>query len=205
VTGPVDAVLAKELRELGTATIYEASKLPCYLPPRISAVWRGAEVVGTALPVALAAGDNLAMHRAVEAAQPGDVLVVDGQDEACGYWGDVLTTAAQVRGIAGLVIDGGVRDTVRLEQLAFPVFSSRVAIRGTTKNDPGVIGQPIRLGVASVRAGDIVVGDADGIVAIPADQLDRVVEASRARQSAETDYVRRIREGELTLDIYRLR
>jgi 4-hydroxy-4-methyl-2-oxoglutarate aldolase len=197
--------LVEELLVLGTATIYEASKSDCYLPSTLRPVWKGAGAVGWALPVSLAAADNLPMHLALEVAQEQDLIVADGQGEACGYWGEILAVGAQERGVTGLVLDGGVRDTARLEELQFPVFSSSVAIRGTVKRDRGSIGQPIQLGRVTVSRGDLVVADADGVLALAPDRVPEVLEASRERLRAETEYLERIRGGELTLDIYGLR
>jgi 4-hydroxy-4-methyl-2-oxoglutarate aldolase len=193
---------ADELLTLGSATLYEAAGLDCFLPVTLRPAWPGSRIVGTALPVRTAAGDNLPLHLALEVAAPGDVLVVDGAGAAHGYWGEVLAVAAQVRGVHGLVIDGGVRDTEQLQQLAFPVFSSVIALQGTTKNDPGTVGEPIVLGTASVAKGDIVVADRDGVVVIPADRFTTVLAAARARQQKEEGFLARIRAGELTTDLY---
>lgn len=194
-----------ELLELGTATLYEASGLPCFLDPRLRPAWPGATVLGTALPVRTAPGDNLPLHLAVAQAQPGDVLVVDAGGVPHGYWGEVLTVAAQVRGIRGLVIDGGVRDTHRLEALGFGVFSSWIALAGTTKDDPGTVGAPIPFGGVTVARGDLVVGDSDGVVVLPAGRLDDILAAARERTRKEAAYLDRLRAGELTLDIYGFR
>jgi 4-hydroxy-4-methyl-2-oxoglutarate aldolase len=190
------------LLELGTATLYEASKLDCVLPHRIRPAWPGAAVAGIALTVAARPGDNLALHLALEQARPGDVLVVDGGCSPHGYWGEVLAEAALARGVLGLVIDGGVRDVERLRDLPFPVFSSHIAIRGTVKNGTGPIGGPLDFDTVTVHRGDTIVADADGIVALPAAELDRITAAAVARADAETEYLRRIRAGESTMDIY---
>ena len=205
MTYPLPAELVAELLELGTATIYEASGRDCFLPASLRPAWRGAAVVGRALPVSMSAGDNLPLHAALEVAGPLDVLVVDGQGEPCGYWGEVLAVAAAQRGVAGLVIDGGVRDVDRLEALRFPVFSSHVAMRGTVKRDPGTVGAPVRLGRTVVAHGDLVVADTDGVLALAPDRLADVLTAARARQEAEAGYLDRLRAGELTLDIYGFR
>jgi 4-hydroxy-4-methyl-2-oxoglutarate aldolase len=159
-------------------------------------------MVGTALPVRTAAGDNLPLHLALEQARVGEVLVVDAAGAPHGYWGEVLTVGAQQRGVLGLVIDGGVRDTARLEQLRFPVWSSWVALRGTAKNDPGTVGRPITLGGAEVARGDLVVADGDGVVVLPAARLPEVLTAARARAEKEAHYLDRLRAGELTVDLY---
>lgn len=194
-----------ELLDLGTATLYEAAGLDCYLPSDLRPVWTTATVVGRALPVSLAAADNLPLHLALEHARPGDVLVADGQRERCGYWGEVLATAAQVRGVRGLIIDGGVRDTEALTRLGFATFSSSVAIRGTAKQDRGRIGSPIQLGRVTVQQGDLVIADADGAVVLPATRVDDVLAAARVRAQTEREYLERIHGGELTVDIYQLR
>ncbi len=133
------------------------------------------------------------------------MLVVDAGAAEHGYWGEVLSVAAQARGVAGLVIDGGVRDVARLEQLAFPVFSSCIALRGTEKSWPGTQGLPIGFGECTVERGDVIVADIDGAIAFPHRELDRVLDHSRDRVAAEASYLDRLGHGELTLDIYRLR
>ena len=146
-------------------------------------------------------GDNLPLHLAVEAAQPGEVLMVNAGGATHGYWGEILTVAAQQRGIHGLVIDGGVRDTERLESLGFPTFSTAIALRGTAKEDPGTIGEPIQFGDVTVAHGDIVV-DRDGVVVLPQGQFATILNAARARQQKEEEFLGRIRGGELTIDLY---
>jgi 4-hydroxy-4-methyl-2-oxoglutarate aldolase len=194
--------LRTELLTLGSATVYEASGLECYLPATLRPAWAGAQVVGTALPVRTAPGDNLPLHLALEVARPGEVLVVDAGAVPHGYWGEVLTVAAQQRGVLGLVIDGGVRDTAQLEELAFPVFSSWVALRGTAKDDPGSVGEPITVGGAPVVRGDLVVADRDGVVVLPAVRVEQVLAAARGRADKEAGYLDRLRAGELTMAIY---
>ncbi|WP_330176907.1 4-carboxy-4-hydroxy-2-oxoadipate aldolase/oxaloacetate decarboxylase [Streptomyces sp. NBC_01498] len=207
-TGPhenTDGTDSDVFLRLGTATLYEASKLDCFLPPRIRPVWPGAALVGRALPVSTAPADNLPLHLVLEQAGPGDVLVVDGRGEDCGYWGEVLTAAAQARGVRGLVIDGGVRDVDQLRARGFPVFSSAVAIRTTVKDDPGTVGTPVTLGGVTVERGDLVVADTDGVVVIPAAAAGAVLAAGLAREAAEAGCLARIGTGELTLDIYGFR
>lgn len=197
--------LRNELLVLGAATMYEASGLDSFLPASIQPAWPGARIVGRALPVRAAAGDNLPLHLAVEQSQPGDVLVVDAGGAEHGYWGEVLTVAAQYRGILGLVIHGGVRDIDRLEALGFPAFSSCIALQGTLKDDAGSVGDPVRIGSATIARGDIVVADRDGVAVIPAAQFEEVLANSRLRAEKEAEYMDRIRAGELTMDLLDLR
>jgi 4-hydroxy-4-methyl-2-oxoglutarate aldolase len=192
--------LAAALLELGAATLGESGARP--MLPRITAVWRGAQVAGPACPVRCAPGDNLAVHVAVARAAPGSVLVVDvGGVPGRGYWGEVLTTGAQARGIAGLVIDGGVRDTQRLEAMRFPVFSSLVALPGATKRQQGSVGRSARVGGVTVSLGDWVVADGDGVVVIAAGGVPAVLDAGRDRASKEDKYFAALREGATTVEL----
>jgi 4-hydroxy-4-methyl-2-oxoglutarate aldolase len=194
-----------ELAAFGTATVYEASGLDCALDPALRPVWPGARLVGRALPVRTHPADNLPLHIALEQARPGDVLVVDGREELCGYWGEVLAVAARARGVAGLVIDGGVRDVVEQERLGFPVFSRGVCVRRTGKAHPGLVNAPVTVAGVHVRPGDAVVADADGVVVLPTEAVTATLDASRARIEKETAYMERLRGGELTLDLYGFR
>lgn len=194
--------VAGELLALGTATLYEASREPCFLDHRLRPAWPGAAAVGIALPVRTDAGDNLPLHLALETAEAGDVLVVDGAGAPHGYWGEVMTVAAQTRGVRGLVIDGGVRDTARLEALGFPAFSTSIALAGTRKATAGSVGEPVRLGAVPVRRGDVVVADADGVIVLPAERFDEILSAARSRAEAESGYLARLRAGETTMAVY---
>ena len=168
------------LTELGAATLGESGGRA--MRDRIRAAWPGAVLVAPATPVVCTPGDNLAIHVGVASAPRGSALVVSvGDVPELGYWGEVLTTGAQSRGIAGLVIDGGVRDISALERLGFPVFSSTIALRGATKLRPGTVGAPATVGDVEVAQGDWVVGDADGVTIVPGDQLADVIAAGRAR------------------------
>jgi 4-hydroxy-4-methyl-2-oxoglutarate aldolase len=147
-------------------------------------------------------GDNLGIHVAVATAAPGTVLVVDVGDVAeRGYWGEVLTTGAESRGIAGLVIDGGVRDIAAIEKHGFPVFSATIALRGASKEHPGAVGAPVIVGGVAVSAGDWVVGDADGVTFIPGDALEATIEAGRAREKKEQLMFEKLRGGATTMEL----
>jgi 4-hydroxy-4-methyl-2-oxoglutarate aldolase len=199
------ADLREELLRLGSATVYEASGAEGALDPAIAPVWPGARVCGPALPVQCSPGDNLAVHLAMEAAESGVVLVVDARGHLAGYCGEVLGVAAQARGVLGLVIDGGVRDSDALERLGFPVFARGRSIARTVKHEPGRVGDPVVAGGALVRLGDVVVADADGVVVVRAERVTEVLEASRARVAKEDQVMARLRGGELTLDLLGLR
>ena len=194
-----------ELLRLGSATLYEASRSDGFLDPAFRPAWDGAQLVGRAYPVSAQIGDNLALHHGIEAAAAGDVLVVDGGGAAFGYWGEVMTVAAQARGIRGLVIDGGVRDTAQLAALGFPAFSTSISIRGTIKQWPGAVGSTITLRGRVIRRGDVIVADRDGIAVIPAERYDEVLASARERAAKEDAYMARLRAGETTLDLYDFR
>lgn len=201
----IDAAVVARAARLGAATLHEAAGRIGVLPPVIKPVARGMRVAGPAVTVHSPGGDNLWLHRAIYVAAPGDVLVVHVSGAVdYGYWGEIMATAAQARGLAGLVIDGCVRDADLLEQIGFPVFAAGLCIRGTGKDHGarGWIGHPLRLGDVTVAAGDLIVGDRDGLVAIPRERAAEVLAASEAREAKEADVMQRLRAGERTLEIY---
>ena len=187
-----------------SATLYEASKQPIAIDSRIQAAWTGARLCGPAFTVQGSGGDNLALHHAVIAAPVGSVLVVDVGGARHGHWGEVLAVAAQQRGIAGLLIDGGVRDRDELRDLGFPVFSRNNSIVGTRKHYAGLLGEPVTVGGVTIVTGDLIVGDADGVVAIPQADIERVLDAADARVAQERDFVTRLRAGASTVELYSL-
>lgn len=194
------AETTEALLELGAATLGESGART--MRARIAPAWRGARLAAPAMPVRCTPGDNLAIHVAVARAPVGAALVVETGDlRELGYWGEVLTTAAQVRGMRGLVIDAGVRDVAALETHGFPVFSALVALRGATKVCAGAIGVPIRCGGVAVEPDDWVVGDDDGVVVVPGAQLDAVVAAGRARAEKEAAVFRALWEGQTTIEL----
>lgn len=195
-----DVEVTHALLELGAATLGESGARA--MRARIHAAWPGARLAAPAFPVRCTAGDNLAIHVAVARAAAGDALVVDvGSFRELGYWGEVLTTAAQARGLSGLVIDGGVRDITEIQAHGFPVFSSMIALRGATKSRTGVIRAPIQCGGVTVELGDWIVGDADGVVVVPEATLADVINAGRVRASKEAAMFRSLWEGRTTLEL----
>lgn len=202
----VDSAVLNQLRFLGTSTLYEAQGRHGALPAAIRPVWRGASVAGPAFTVLVRPGDNLALHHAVALAAPGDVIVAQcGGYEDSGVWGEVLTVAALQRGIAGLVVDGSVRDVDRIEALGFPVFSRGVSMGGTTKDDPGTLGAPLRVGATEVSPGDMVVGDTDGVMAIVRAECGVVVELAQDRDDQEKQMMGALARGTLTIELMGLR
>src|SRR3954464_10924529 len=174
------ADIALRLGAPGAATLGESGARAAN--PGLRPVWPGATVSAPAYTARCSPADNLAIHVAVTAAPRGSVLVVDASLEPeRGYWGEVLTTAAETVGIVGLVIDGCVRDTAALESHGFPVFSAGVALRGASKVAGGDVGAPVTVGGVEVATGDWVVGDRDGVTVVPAAVLDDVLAAGETR------------------------
>ena len=194
---------ARDLIELGSATLGESGGRP--MRARVRPVWTGATLAAPAFPVRCTPGDNLAIHVAVTRAPVGHALVVDvGSERELGYWGEVLTTAAEARGLAGLVIDGCVRDVAALESHGFAVFSTGIALPGATKDRPGSIGSPTTVGGVEVAAGDWVVGDVDGVTVVPGAELGAVLDAGRAREEKEAGLFEQLRTGATTVDLLTL-
>lgn len=198
--GAAHRATAAALLVLGAATLGESGGRP--MAPRIRAVWSGARISAPAYPVRCTPGDNLAIHVAVTTAPPGSALVVDvGNQEEFGYWGEVLTTGAEARKLAGLIIDGGVRDVAALEAHGFAVFSTTVALRGAAKVAPGLVGAPVTVGDAMVHKGDWMVGDADGVTVVPGDAVEQVLVAGRARADKEEGLFRALVAGSTTVEL----
>jgi 4-hydroxy-4-methyl-2-oxoglutarate aldolase len=201
----LNGLSAADVAALGSATLHEAGGRIGAIPAAIRPVTSSPAFAGPAVTVAGPPGDNLWLHRGIYECKPGDVLVatVSGAYE-WGYWGELLTCAAQERGIAGVVIDGCVRDLARLAELGFPVFARGTAIRGTMKASDGVgaINDGLVLGEIVVHPGDWVVGDHDGVVVIPRDRLTAVVAAGQERVRKEAHLMQQLRDGKRTLDLY---
>jgi len=195
------AETAEELVALGSATLGESGALRMH--HRIKPVWKGAVVAGPAITAKCGHGDNLAIHVAVaDNIVVGTVLVVDASDPPeYGYWGEVLTTAAGASDIAGLIIDGGTRDTDAIEALDFPVFSALIALTGAQKKKGGTVGQTVNVGGVDVSPGDWVMGDTDGVVVIPRGDLAKVLEAATARYETEQELFRELKEGKTTIEL----
>ncbi len=195
-----DAEVAAALGALGSATLGESGGRAAHR--RLRPAWTGATLAAPAYPVGCTPGDNLAVHVGVTKAPRGSVLVVDvGQVADRGYWGEVLTTAAESVGLAGLVLDGGVRDVAALEAHGFPVFSATIALTGATKDKPGTVGAPVRVGGVLVSAGDWVVADVDGVTFLPGAELESVLAAGRAREAKEAVFFEALRDGRTTVEL----
>ena len=164
---------------------------------RIQPLTKRMKVAGPALTVEVRPGDNLMIHAALELAQPGDVIVVDGKgDLSCALTGALMAAHAQKAGIAGFVIDGAVRDTEECAQGGFPIFAAGANPNGPWKNAPGRINWPVSLAGTPVNPGDLVVGDADGVVIVPRETAAAIVAAAQAKVDAEAERMKAIARGE---------
>jgi 4-hydroxy-4-methyl-2-oxoglutarate aldolase len=200
-----DGALLEEARSYAPATFYEAAGAIGGLPPEIKPVDPSFVVCGWALPVSTPPHDNLWIHRAIASAGPHDVLVVStGGAYQAGYWGEVLSTAAAACGLEGAVIDGCVRDGARLPTVGVPVFARGLCMFATRKDPDGAgsIGQPVRVGDTTVEAGDVVIGDADGVVVIRRRDFGTVLRSAVEREAKEAAAFQRLKRGETTMSIY---
>jgi RraA family protein len=185
-----------EFAQMVTAHLSDSMDRLYAAGPLLRPMHQGGVLAGSAFTVKTAPGDNLLVHKAVDMAQPGDVIVVDAGGFAdYAVIGDLMATRARQRGLAGLVIWGAIRDSAEIRAQTFPVYARAVTHRGPYKNGPGEINVPIVMGGMPVHPGDIVVGDADGVVAVPQSMAERVLASARAIRDKETVAMEQIRAG----------
>lgn len=198
-----DAV--SRLAKFSSATIHEAQGRKGALSSRIKPIDRSMSFCGPATTVRCAPRDNLMLQVAIHYAQPGDVvLAAAGEYEEAGTFGDVLGNAMKAKGLAGLVTDSGVRDTQDLIELGLPVFSGSVSIKGTVKETIGPINHPVVFGDEIIYPGDVLRGDADGVVVVRKDEIEEVIRLSQERDDAERDLISLYKDGGTTIDLCNL-
>ncbi|WP_439588232.1 RraA family protein [Hydrogenophaga sp.] len=163
---------------------------------RIGALRPRMKVAGPAFTIEVRPGDNLMIHAAMALAKPGDVLVIDGKgDQTSALMGTIMMTACRQLGIAGVVMDGAVRDSLEIDEMDFPVFSVGTNPNGPTKNNGGRIGHPISLGGVTVHAGDFIIGDADGVVVVERETLAGLLPLAEHKVQAEARRIAQIKQG----------
>jgi 4-hydroxy-4-methyl-2-oxoglutarate aldolase len=201
-----DPARIRRLGAAGVATVHEAQGRTGLLRPYMRPIDPTARLAGSAVTVLCGAGDNLMIHAALAVVQPGDVLVVSTMAECTdGMFGELLAQSCLALGVAGLVIDAGVRDITDITAVGFPVWSKAVSAQGTTKVIPGSVNAPIICAGAPIAPGDVIVGDADGVVVVPRASAAEVADAAEQRITKEDRTRERLRAGGLGLDIYGLR
>ncbi|WP_018762582.1 RraA family protein [Arthrobacter sp. 135MFCol5.1] len=187
-TTGLSADIKSRLDALPVANIGDAMSRLYLMEAEISPVWKGARVVGPAFTVMTAAGDNDYIHRALAEASPGDVIVVDGQGvTARALIGELMAGRAQAKGIAGIVIDGAIRDAEDIGKLGFPVWARAQTPAGPYRNGPGHLQREVSAGRVVVRPGDIIAGDDDGIAVLRIEELDEIVERAEAKFASEAE------------------
>lgn len=183
----------------GTTSLFEAAGKRGAVDPAIRAIWPGACLAGPARTVRVPRGENLSLHRMLSGLRKGDVVVVDAQGATdVAIWGEIMAVAALARGCSGLVVDGAVRDAAAMERRRFPVFARGVAIPGPGKTRAGDADIEIRVGGCNVRPGDLVVGDADGVVVVAADQARETLSRAQDREAWEARLMEDLEQGKST-------
>lgn len=198
--------LISELARLGVATVYEAGGRSGLIDLDLHQVVPGSRVAGLARTVRCGQDDNLMVHAVMAAAKPGEVLVLTMPEPApVALVGELLATQALTRGVAAILVDAAVRDVEELRALGLPIWARWVRVRGAAKAIPGELQVPIAVGSATIRPGDVIVLDADGVVVVAAERAEAVLEAALDREARETGLRAEFAAGRLSIDVYNLR
>lgn len=200
-----DRKLVEAFKDLGAATVYEAAGRRGSVDPRIKPLARGIRLLGPAFTVECHPRDNLMLHKALQIAEKGDILVAStqGYPEA-GYWGGLMAGSAIARQLGGLVIDGCVRDSTEILEMEFPVFCRGTCIRGTTKGILGRVNHPVLFGDVVVNPGDLVLGDDDGLVIVDRTEIETVLKAAQERDAKEEKKAAALAKGISSVELNNL-
>lgn len=198
--------IVEAFKSLSSATVYEAAGKVGAVSNSIRPISWGVKLCGTAVTVQCGPGDNLMLHKALEVAEAGDVIVaVTGGAYEFGYWGELMTVSAMARKIAGLAIDGCIRDSEEIVKMGFPVFCKGFSIKGTKKEMLGLINYPIVFGGVVVRPGDLILGDNDGMVVVRREDCEVVLEKALKRVADEERKREALASGISSVDYNNLR
>jgi 4-hydroxy-4-methyl-2-oxoglutarate aldolase len=198
--------VVQALGALSAATVHEAQGGKNLMRHYLRPIYPDARVTGPCVTVSCHPGDNLMIHASIEVCKPGDVLVVTTtSDSVDGMFGDLLGLMCQQRGVVGLIIDAGVRDTTELRQMRFPVWSKAICAQGTVKATGGSVNIPVVCAGILVNPGDVIVADPDGVAVVPRQHAAEIARLGQQRVATEEAARERFRNGELSLDLFGLR
>lgn len=200
------AEIYRELAELGSATVYEAGGRRGYIDADLIQIVPGSRACGPARTVRCGQDDNLMVHAAMAAVQAGEVLVLTmPEPRPVALVGDLLATQARAQGAAAILVDASVRDREELAEMGLPIWARWVRVKGAGKNGVGSIGDPVTVGGATIRNGDVLVLDADGVAVVESERVSEVLEASRQRLERERVKREKLQAGALSYDLDGLR
>jgi 4-hydroxy-4-methyl-2-oxoglutarate aldolase len=195
-----------ELARLGSATVYEAGGRRGYVDADLHQILPGSRVAGPARTVACGQDDNLMVHAVMADVQPGEVIVLTmPSPRPVALVGDLLATQAKAQGAAGMLIDASVRDVEELVELGLPIWARWIRVKGAAKDVAGTIGEPVVVGGATIRTGDVLVLDADGVAVVEHERVDEVLGASLQREERERVKRAKLQGGALSYDLDGLR
>ncbi|CAG2134899.1 4-carboxy-4-hydroxy-2-oxoadipate aldolase/oxaloacetate decarboxylase [Cupriavidus plantarum] len=201
-----EAASIDTLGRLGVATVHEAQRRTGLMKPYMRPIQSGVSIAGSAVTALMHPGDNWMIHVAVEMIRPGDVLVVAlTSDCTDGLFGDLLATSLKARGARGLIIEGGVRDVSVLNEMGFPVWSRAVSAQGAVKETVGAVNVPVVCAGASVRPGDVIVADDDGVVVVARPAAAQIARKAAEREALEAGKREKLASGVLGVDMYDMR